>query len=85
MFLLFGTHPSQSIVNTVTFDCNYCGQHATQNVVKVANKFTIFFIPLFTFGKSFYVQCSNCGGVTDLTEAQANHSLEWAAKNRSVA
>lgn len=84
MFLLFGTHPSQSTINTVEFDCGYCGKHVPQHVVKVAQRFTVFFIPLFSFSKSFFVRCSNCGGTTDLTESQANHSLEWSAKRGRV-
>jgi len=78
-FLLFGTRPALSELLTVHFICHYCGIDAPQHVFKQSNKFTVFFIPLFSFGKSFFVQCSNCGGTTSLTEQQANHSLAWAA------
>jgi hypothetical protein len=75
MFLLFGSRVSEKIVNVVSFVCNYCGQQATQNVIKSANKFTLFFVPLFTFSTRYRNECTNCGGSTALTAAQVQHSL----------
>lgn len=84
MFLLFGTRASDTVVNVVQFVCSYCTVAAGQNVVKRANRFTLFFVPLFSFSTSYYVECSNCGGVTNLTKAQADNSLEWS-RRRSAA
>ena len=81
MILLFGTRASQVLMTIVTFVCNYCGQAAPQHVVKVSNKFTLFFIPLFSVGTQYIVECSNCGGVTELSREQAERSVAFAANS----
>jgi uncharacterized Zn finger protein len=78
VFLLFGTRPALTLLVVVTFLCDYCGQNVAQSVYKKTNKFTLFFVPLFSFSKSYFVECSNCGGATALTEAQANRSMRTA-------
>lgn len=78
MFLLFGTKAVQTVLNVVTFVCGFCGVAADQRVIKSSNRITLFFIPLIPIGSSHYNECSNCGGVTELTAAQAAHSVEWA-------
>jgi hypothetical protein len=84
MFLLFGARTAEALINVVTFVCGYCGIRAEQHVVKRATKFTLFFVPLFTVSSSFANTCTNCGGTTTLTKAQAQHSLEWAATNKAT-
>jgi hypothetical protein len=78
MFLLFGTRTAEALINVVSFICGYCGVQAAQNVVKRSTKFTLFFVPLFSFSTSFTNVCTNCGGATALTKSQAQHSLDWA-------
>jgi len=80
MFLLFGSRVSEDILNVVAFVCGYCRVQAPQNVVKVRNRFTLFFVPLFTFSTRYVNVCTNCGGETELTADQAQHSVEWARK-----
>ena len=79
MFLLFGTSASAVLLTTVAFACNFCGVHAPQEVLKRATRFTLFFIPLFSFGARYAVTCTNCGGTTDLTKEQADNAMAWAA------
>ena len=81
MFLLFGTRLSQTIINVVTFVCGFCRVNAPQNVIKQSNRFTLFFVPLFSFSTRYVNQCTNCGGQTALTAQQAQHSLDWAASH----
>lgn len=33
-------------------------------------QFTLFFIPLFRFGKRFFVTCPNCGSVYEMTKSE---------------
>lgn len=80
MILLFGTRAFETVLAVVTFVCGYCSVNASQQVVKRSNRFTLFFIPLLTFSTSYFVACSNCGGVTELTKEQAQNSLDWAAR-----
>lgn len=80
MFLLFGTRNMQTLLVVVHFVCPHCGVDAEQRVYKASNRFTLFFVPLFSISSSWFVACSNCGRATGLTKQQAEHSLEWAAK-----
>lgn len=77
MLLIFGNRVSVTVINVVTFVCGYCGVRAPQNVLKRSNRFTLFFVPLFSFSTKFLNQCSNCGGETALTANQAKSSLAW--------
>lgn len=80
MFLILGTRLSEAIINVVTFMCSYCRMNVPQNVIKRSNRFTVFFVPLFSVGTSYLNRCTNCGGETALTATQAQHSLGWSAQ-----
>jgi len=80
MFILFGTRVSEQIVNVVSFVCGFCHTAARQNVVKSSNRFTLFFVPLFSFSTRYYNECTNCHGITALTKAQVDHSLSSPAR-----
>jgi hypothetical protein len=82
MILLFGTRASLALLAVVTFVCQHCGTAAEQHVYKRTLRFTLFFIPLFPVSRGYYVECSHCGGTTALTEDQATHGVEWAARTR---
>ena len=41
VILLFGTRATESLLVMVSFICNFCGQHAKQEVYKRVNRFTI--------------------------------------------
>jgi hypothetical protein len=82
MLLIFGTRLSENIINMVVFVCGYCRQQAPQNVIRRRNRFTLFFVPLFSVSTKYVNQCTNCGGLTELTAEQAQHSLEWAESHR---
>jgi hypothetical protein len=79
VFLLFGTRPVLTLLVVVMFRCDYCGQNVAQHVYKQANRFTLFFLPLFSFSTTYFVECTNCGGATSLTEAQAQRSMQTAS------
>lgn len=82
MFLIFGTRAVETLIVLVSFVCPHCGTDAQQRVSKLANKFALFFVPLFTISTKYYVACSHCGVATALTQQQAQHSIEWAASRR---
>lgn len=80
MFLLLGTSVRQALLTLVVFACRFCGRTVDQQVARRSTRFTLFFVPLFTVSKRYHVQCTNCGGVTDLTREQAEHSQDRAAR-----
>ena len=81
MFLIFGTDFSEKAINVVSFVCAFCGADARQDVIKSSTRFTLFFIPLFSFGTRYRNQCTNCGAEAKLTAVQARHSLQWSASH----
>jgi hypothetical protein len=86
VFLLFGSRSFLNHLSDVSFSCPYCGRVARQEVYEQANKFTLFFLlPLFTFGRSYFNRCTNCGGETPLSAEQARNSQDWAARHTSGA
>jgi hypothetical protein len=84
VILLFGTRATEALLVTVAFVCNFCGQHARQEVFERVNRFTLFFVPLFRLSTRYFVTCSNCAGTTELTRAQVDNSMQWARSNPSV-
>ena len=82
MLLIFGTRAFETLIVLVSFSCPHCGVNAQQRVTQIANRFTLFFLPLFTVSTKHYVQCEHCGVATALTAEQAAHSVEWAASRR---
>jgi hypothetical protein len=81
VLFIFGTSLSDTVMAVVRNTCGVCGVLAAQTVVKRANKFSFFFIPLFSVGTSYYVECGNCRTVTPLTREQAEQSVAWASTN----
>lgn len=79
MILVFGTRAFEAVMAIVAFACSYCGVNAPQSVIKRVVRLTLFFVPLFPVSTSYRNECSNCGGVTRLSRAQARHSVSWAA------
>lgn len=70
MFVLFGV---KTVFNTLSVrpgNCRYCHQHAEQRLQERASRFTLFFVPLFTFKRRYQVSCSNCGGSTEISRQQ---------------
>jgi len=78
MFLILGSRAVTSLLFAVSFVCGHCGVAATQRVMRVQQKLTVFFVPLFSLRTSYFVECSHCGTATPLTRQQVDHSLQWA-------
>ena len=84
MFLLIGMRRFASVLFSVTFVCGRCGTRASQQIVRQQQRVTLFFVPLFSVGTSWAVECTHCGAVTELTRQQADHALRWAATHAPV-
>lgn len=84
MLLIFGTTVRDRLLVMVNFVCEYCHVHSSQDVIESATKVSVFFIPLFTVSRRYFVICKNCGGATALTREQATNGVEWAAGHRQV-
>jgi uncharacterized protein YlaI len=79
--IIFGTTGRLTLLAVVTFVCANCNTAAAQRVIERATKFSLFFIPLFTLGRSYYVECSHCGRTTRIDRAQADRYVAFSANN----
>ena len=41
-------------------ECGHCGTIEPREIVETGRKFTLYWIPLFPYGKSYYVSCPIC-------------------------
>lgn len=56
------------------FPC--CGANeATADVTCVSQRLILFFIPLFRFGRRYFISCPNCGAVYEISKEEG-HRLE---------
>ena len=79
--IIFGTTGRLTLLAVVTFVCANCNTAAAQRVIERATKFSLFFIPLFTMGRSYYVECSHCGRTTRIDRAQADRYVAFSENN----
>ena len=84
MIILFGTRRRADVIALVTFVCRFCDKNVPQRVVKIVNRFTVFFVPLFPVSTRFANECSNCGGTTEISREQADEAVRWAASQRTA-
>jgi uncharacterized protein YlaI len=79
--IIFGTTARLTLLAVVTFVCANCNTAAQQRVIERATKISVFFIPLFTVARSYYVECSHCGRITRIDRAQADRYVAFSANN----
>jgi hypothetical protein len=64
MFFLFAVMPvKKQLFYPLSGICNCCGKVCSYNVFMTASCFSLFFIPIFNFGKKYVVHLECCGNV----------------------
>jgi hypothetical protein len=61
VFLIFGLHTFHRASIGGPAACRFCGQFALQEVREQGTRLTVFFIPLWVFGRRFVMTCAHCG------------------------
>ena len=62
MFFLFGIGQHLKDLGPGHFQtCPRCGNHTRWQRVEISQRFTLFFIPVFSWGKKLVEQCTVCG------------------------
>ena len=79
MFLFIGVFPRERQLTVLRFLCEYCRTPAAQRVIEVGSRLWLFFIPLFTFSRRYFLICSNCGAVTEVSRELALRAADLAA------
>ena len=70
MFFMIGiTNGSKDLSYTQLTNCPSCGRYSSMQVFVTYNQLVLFFIPLFKFGKQYFVRMKCCGSVYSLDAA----------------
>lgn len=77
--LIFGFGVTQSLLATLVFVCETCGNNAAHHLVKRVRKFSLFFIPLIPLSTRYVDTCVACGRSLEVTGEQAQAALAQSA------
>lgn len=61
MILVWGSKSYVKLVALVMLVCAACGAPAAQRLEELTSKFTLFWIPLFVYRRTFAITCAFCG------------------------
>jgi uncharacterized Zn finger protein len=69
--LIFGLGVSESLLATLVFVCETCGNNAAHHLLKRVRKLSLFFIPIFPVSTKYVDSCSACGRFLEVSREQA--------------
>jgi len=69
--LIFGFSAKQILMATLFYVCETCGNQAAHQLVKRTNRFTLFFIPLFSVSSRYVDTCTACARSIDVPRDRA--------------
>ena len=69
--LIIGFGLTESLLSTLVYPCETCGNHAAHQLTKQSRRFSLFFIPLFSVGTKYYDTCTACGRTIEVSKEQA--------------
>ena len=76
MFLFFGILPGEKVISLEgLLTCPRCGRLTRAELVVHFQRFSLFFIPLFTWGRRYFVRTTCCGGFCEI-DAQTGRRME---------
>ena len=77
--LIFGTSTKMLQLAMLNLLCAFCGNPSAHSLRKRVTKFSLFFIPLFPIAPAkHYLQCTFCGGASEITKENADQLLAHA-------
>ena len=69
--LIIGFGVSETLLSTLVFTCETCGNRAPHQLTKRSRRFSLFFIPLFSVGTTYFDSCTACGRIIEVSKEQA--------------
>jgi transcription elongation factor Elf1 len=82
MFLFIGVFPREREIAAATFRCDHCNEEAAQRIIERGSRLWLFFLPLFTFARRYFMICSNCGWTTEVSRELAKRVSGFAAHDQ---
>lgn len=66
--IIWGTKSKIKILKMLLYAGNCCQQEAGKRVLRKQKWFTLFFIPLIPYSTKYYVECTMCGAVVEVSK-----------------
>jgi Fe2+ or Zn2+ uptake regulation protein len=82
MFLFIGVFPREREIAVASSRCEHCHEEAAQHIIENGSRLWLFFIPLFTFSRRYFLICSSCGAATEVGRELALRAADLAAHGR---
>jgi len=79
VIFIAGVHPQITELRVLTMVCWSCRRPAAHRLARARNRFSLFFIPLFTFSTRHILQCLLCGADQELSAAAAGEIADLPA------
>ncbi len=86
MFIIwgFGKRTRKVVGKVGARMCNYCNREGVWQLVIVRTWFTLFFIPIIPYGKSYQISCPNCKSFFELSKEQFESLRDQTASASGV-
>jgi predicted RNA-binding Zn-ribbon protein involved in translation (DUF1610 family) len=72
--LIIGFGETETLLSTLVFSCETCGNHAAHQLIMRRRKFSLFFIPLLSVGTKYLDSCTACGRIIEVSKEQAERA-----------
>jgi predicted RNA-binding Zn-ribbon protein involved in translation (DUF1610 family) len=60
MFFVWGSKGYRDLLGYVIYECPSCGETGPFSVIQLRKKFTVYFIPTFSYSDEQYLECPYC-------------------------
>ena len=60
-----------------SIECQHCHNSAPFQIVETGFKFTLYFIPLFPYGRHYYVSCPICSYGREIERNKIEEAQHW--------
>jgi hypothetical protein len=83
--IILGLRGSTTLLATMTLVCPQCQNPAAHRLLRIVNKFTLFFVPLFPVSTKHVLDCTFCGLRRTPTRDQAAKLRRLAESGQPLA
>ena len=84
MILFWGSKGYQKVLGhtQTAIECGHCNNVGTWEITEYGRKFTLYWIPLFPYGKTYFVSCPICHYGKEIQSLRLNN-ISTIKKDRS--
>jgi len=80
MFIIWGSKNQREHLGKMSMKCPNCQDFRSFNVYETSSKFTLYYLPLFTYGRKQVAFCNSCGYLSDIPKGMEDKIRERIKK-----